>query len=66
MPEFLESPFTLLAFVPELEAPESFFETPRLTMPMSLTRTADPAFYFEFVVIGLGWIFCGLPPSIDL
>ena len=42
MAEFLDSPliFDVVVALP-CEDP-SFFETPRLTMPMSLTRTAEP------------------------
>ena len=67
MPEFFESPDEFAELPVELWDPPSFFETPLLTMPISLTSTADPAFYyFEFVVIGLGCIFYGLPPNIVL
>lgn len=57
-PELFEFPAEFAKVALEPCDPPSFFETPLLTMPISLTRTADPAFYyFEFVVIGFGYIF---------
>ena len=43
MPEFFESPVELVEAPDPYDTP-SFFETPLFTIPMSLTKTAEPAF----------------------
>ena len=67
MAEFLDSPLKLDVVVGLPTEEPSFFETPRLTMPMSLTRTADPDFYYlGFADIYFCAILDGLPPKIPL
>ena len=67
IPEFLDSPDIADVVVALPWEEPSFFETPLLTIPMSLTRTADPDFYYlGFPEIYFCAIFDGLPPKILL
>ena len=67
IPEFFVSPDKFDVVVALLADDPSFFETPRLTIPMSLTSTADPDFYdFAFAEIYFWAIFDGLLPKIVL
>ena len=67
IPEFFDSPDILDVVVALPWDDPSFFETPLFTIPMSLTRTAEPDFYyFGLAEIDFYCIFEGLLPKIVL